>query len=160
MSAETSLMPESAMTADQVAEPVKPLNAEEATVIVLDFLARLGRQGLTPKSATLKGDAFVVEVELKKGAATVQVGATSREITEYSITPRAEEAKPVPAAPVKMYLMMVGVFAAVYFITVLSLLKIPLAAVFAPLMGAGDLLLIAGVALIPITLIVWWRRRS
>lgn len=59
------------------------LNAEEVTLIATRFLRRLGnRHGLKPIKASLQGERYVVEVELKKKIATVQIGATNEEIKE------------------------------------------------------------------------------
>jgi len=55
-------------------EKTQLLNAEEVTLIATRFLRRLGnRHGLKPIKASLQGERYVVEVELKKKIATVQI---------------------------------------------------------------------------------------
>ena len=48
------------------------LNAEEATVLVLSFLQRMGKKIITPRKAVLTNSIFVVDVKLKKAAAVVE----------------------------------------------------------------------------------------
>ena len=93
----------------------KPLNAEQATVIAVDFLRRLGnKHKLKPKSATLQNDIYMVEVELKKATATVQISSLTREIKEYSIESKAEETTSFLPVNFKSILIMVAVSAATY----------------------------------------------
>lgn len=62
------------------------LNAEWATSLAEDFLKRLGyKRGLLPKKVSLAGEKYVVEVELKKRTAKVQIDTKTREIKEYEI---------------------------------------------------------------------------
>lgn len=166
-SAEPSPVSDSLPDADLVAEPEKPLNAEEATVIVLDFLRRLGKNVSSPRSAILKGDTFVVEVDLKRAAATVQVNSETREITEYSIASRAEEAKPLPIPSRKILLMaaMAASVLGIYTLMVFNFLKIPMIKIpfnriFGIIAGSSDLLILGGLGLIPVIVIIWWRRRG
>jgi hypothetical protein len=74
------------------AEETRPLNAEEVTLIATEFLRRLGnRRGLKPIKASLQGEKYIVEVGLKKKAATVEIDAMSEEILQYEIKAIAEE---------------------------------------------------------------------
>jgi len=57
----------------------RPLNAEQATAIAVDFLRRLGnKRRLKPKSATLQNEIYTVKVELKKAMAKVQIDLNTR----------------------------------------------------------------------------------
>jgi hypothetical protein len=62
------------------------LNAEWATSLAEDFLKRLGyKRGLLPKKVSLTGEKYVVEVDIKKRTAKVQIDTKTREIKEYEI---------------------------------------------------------------------------
>ena len=45
----------------------------------------MNKRKLKPKSATLQNEIYIVEVELKKAMAKVQIDFNPREIKEYSI---------------------------------------------------------------------------
>jgi len=93
----------------------KPLNAEQATVIAVDFIRRLGnRRKLKPKSATLQDNIYIVEVELKKAMATVQISSLTREIKEYSIESKAQEATSFISVNLKNILVMIAVSTTTY----------------------------------------------
>lgn len=145
----------------------KPLNAEEATVIVLKFLRRMGKNVISPRSANLQGNAFVVEVELKKALATVQVDSKTREVIEYSIKSEAGEAKlrPILSKNLLIMIAMAASILGVYTLTVFNILKIPVGGTssngfLSVVAGSGDILIFVGICLIPVVVIVWWRRRS
>lgn len=71
----------------------KALDAEEVTTIATTFLKRIGhRGGLNPKRVSIEEDIFTVEVEMKKFTATVKISALTREIREYDVQPKSEEA--------------------------------------------------------------------
>jgi hypothetical protein len=71
----------------------KPLDAEEATTIATTFLKRIGHRGtLNPKRVSVEEDVFTVEAEMKKFTATVKISALNREIREYDVQPKSEEA--------------------------------------------------------------------
>ena len=73
-------------------EETKLLNAEEVTMIVTDFLRRLGhKQGLKPIKASLEEEVYIVEVGLIKKTATVQIDATTEQIKEYEIKEKQQE---------------------------------------------------------------------
>jgi hypothetical protein len=95
-----------------------PLNAEEATVLVLSFLRRMGKRIITPRKAVLTDSVFIVDVELKKAAAVVHIDRNTREIVEFTIQPEIKEPKPLPI-PTKRILMILG---AVTVVIVLAML--------------------------------------
>jgi len=67
-------------------EETVPLNAEWATSLAEDFLKRLGyKHGLLPKKVSLTGEKYLVEVEIKKRTAKVQIDTKTKEIREYEI---------------------------------------------------------------------------
>lgn len=71
----------------------KALDAEEVTTIATTFLKRIGHRGsLNPKRVSVEEDLFTVEVEMKKFTATVKIRALNREIREYDVQPKSEEA--------------------------------------------------------------------
>ena len=77
-------------------EETKFLNAEEVTMIATNFLKRLGNKPrLKPIKASLEEEVYVVEVELMKKIATVQIDATNEQIKEYEIKKKEQE----PASP-------------------------------------------------------------
>ncbi len=67
-------------------EETVQLNAEWATSLAEDFLKRLGyKRGLLPKKVSLTGEKYIVEVEIQKRTAKVQIDTKTREIKEYEI---------------------------------------------------------------------------
>jgi imidazolonepropionase-like amidohydrolase len=71
----------------------KALDAEEVTTIATTFLKRIGHRGaLNPKRVSVEEDLFTVEIEMKKFTATVKISALNREIREYDVQPKSEEA--------------------------------------------------------------------
>ncbi|UCE15543.1 MAG: hypothetical protein JSV12_06630 [Candidatus Bathyarchaeota archaeon] len=73
-------------------EETQLLNAEEVTLIATNFLRRLGnKRGLKPVKATLEEERYIVDVELKKKIATVQIDAINQGIKEYEIKGKAKE---------------------------------------------------------------------
>ena len=95
-----------------------PLNAEEATVLVLSFLRRMGKRIITPRKAILTDSVFIVDVELKKAAAVVHIDRNTREIVEFTIQPEVKEPKPLPI-PTKRILMILGAVTVVIVLTML-----------------------------------------
>ena len=101
---------------------IRPLNAEQATAIAVDFIRRLGnKRKLKPKSATLQNQIYIVEVELKKAMAKIQIDSNTKEIKEYSIESKAEETSTFPIN-FKAVLLMMAISALMYL--VLSFLNI------------------------------------
>jgi len=94
----------------------RPLNAEQATAIAVDFIRRLGnKRRLNPKSATLQNEIYIVEIELKKATAKVQIDPKTKEIKEYSIESKAEEISSF-SINLKSILLMVAVSAVMYIV--------------------------------------------
>ncbi|MFB0501114.1 MAG: hypothetical protein ACETVP_01450 [Candidatus Bathyarchaeia archaeon] len=94
------------------------LNAEEVTLIATRFLRRLGnRHGLKPIKASLQGERYVVEVELKKKIATVQIDATNEEIKEYEIKEKVKETSPSFPLTRKNILLICGIVAVSIFVS-------------------------------------------
>jgi len=111
-----------------VAESTNPLNAEQATLVALDFLKRLGvRKGLKPKKVSLEGQSYLVELEMKNKEASIQIDSTTKEIKEYSIENKAEEASRFVSLSPKTLVLIFGmaiVLALLFdFLGVPSLLK-------------------------------------
>lgn len=92
----------------------KKLNAETVTAIATNFLKRIGNKGsLKPKRVSLEGGIYTVEVDMKKLTAIVRIDSESREITEYEIQRKGEEASFTFISP-KIIMVMFGVSAIVY----------------------------------------------
>lgn len=69
-----------------VTEEGPKINAENATSAATDFLKRLGyKRGLLPKKVSLEEQVYVVEIDLEKKAAKVQIDSRTKEIREYEI---------------------------------------------------------------------------
>jgi len=99
------------------------LNAEWATSLAEDFLKRLGyKRGLLPKKVSLAGEKYVVEVELKKRTAKVQIDTKTREIKEYEI--QEAETESFFSLSRRNTLLIFGVSAAIVAVVVLKLLNI------------------------------------
>ena len=68
------------------------LDAERFASLAEEFLKRLGyKRGLRPTKATLEGDKYVVEVELKNKTAKVQIHTKTSEIREFEIQEKTSE---------------------------------------------------------------------
>ncbi|MDH5389874.1 MAG: hypothetical protein OEX10_01810 [Candidatus Bathyarchaeota archaeon] len=99
-------------------EKTQLLNAEEVTLIATRFLRRLGnKHGLKPIKASLQGERYVVEVELKKKIATVQIDATSEEIKEYEINDKVKETSSGFPLTRKNILLICGIVAISIFVS-------------------------------------------
>ena len=94
----------------------RPLNAEQATAIAVDFIRRLGnRRKLKPKSATLQNEIYIVEIELKKATAKIQIDPNTKEIKEYSIEAKTEETATF-SINLKSILLTIAISTAMYII--------------------------------------------
>ena len=94
------------------------LNAEDVTRIATNFLRRLGnKHGLKPIKASLQGERYVVEVELKKKIAVVQIDAANEEIKEYEIKDIAKEAPSSFPLTRKNILLICGIVAISIFVS-------------------------------------------
>jgi len=99
------------------------LNAEWATSLAEDFLKRLGyKRGLLPKKVSLAGEKYVVEVELKKRTAKVQIDTKTREIKEYEI--QEVETGPLFSLSKKNILLILGFSVAIVVFVALKLMSI------------------------------------
>lgn len=137
----------------------QPLNAEEATVLVLYFLQRMRKRVITPRRAVLNDDnIFVVEVDLKEATATVHINALTREVVEYTIVPIEKEPKPLPISPRRIALILGGVTALVIFVMLFNFIK--LYAVYIIETVPSDYFLIGGAVLLVAGGVLWWRRRG
>ena len=101
-----------------VVTPVTPqekkLNAETITAIATSFLKRIGNKGsLKPKRVALEGGIYTVEVEMKKLTAIVRIDSETREITEYEIQRKGEEAS-FTFISTKIIMVIFGISAAIY----------------------------------------------
>jgi hypothetical protein len=140
----------------------QPLNAEEATVLVLHFLTRMRKRVISPKKAVQNGDIFVVDVELQQANAIVNIDAKTREIVEYEITPLEKEKKPLPISPKKLALFFGTFVIAVVVMMAVTLFNFHIPA-FATLIQDEyftDYIIYASVILIVLGGVIWWRRRS
>jgi hypothetical protein len=72
------------------------LDAERVTWLAQGFLNRLGyrRSALRPKKVTLEGERYLVEVDVHKRTATVQVDTTTGEIKGFQIEESGESSFP------------------------------------------------------------------
>ncbi len=172
---EYTLRPEEAMAVEErtgetsVAEaPVQetpqgeePLNAEEATVLVVSFLKRMNKKIVTPRKAVKNDDKFVVEVELKDATATVQINVDSWKIVEYTISPLEIENKPLPIPPRKIAMALAGVAAIIVFLMAFSFFRNNMAFIIAIGQGINsDYLIFGAAALVAGGVALWRRRRS
>ena len=75
------------------------LDAERVTWLAQGFLNRLGyrRSNLHPKKVTLEGERYLVEVDVKKRTATVQVDIATGEIKGFQIEESGESSFPHPS---------------------------------------------------------------
>lgn len=142
-------------------EREEPLNAEEATVLVVSFLERMGKSIVTPRKAVRTDDDFVVDVELKGETATVQINVETWKIVEYTISPLEIENKPLPIPPRKIAMGLAAVAAVIVFLMAFSFLRNNMAFIIASGLGIKpDYLIFGAVALVAGGVALWWRRRS
>ncbi len=140
-------------------EEEQPLNAEEATILVLHFLQRMRKRIITPRKAVLNDDnVFVVEVDLKEAKATIHINAETREIVEYFIEPLVKEVKPLPI-PIRRLAIGLAVGLS---LLVVYVFQQPVLDALSPILSAvtSDHLIIGGAVLIVAGGVVWWRRRG
>lgn len=140
-------------------EDFLPLNAEEATVLVISFLKRMRKRIVSPKKAVLNDGVFTVDVELKRALATVQIDRETREIVEYSIEEREIELG-LPALPVRrIAIILASVIATVIGMMFFSFYSVNEGTIISTvsndffILGAG-LIVVVGVAY------YIWRRRQ
>lgn len=145
--------------ADIVAPFDQPLNAEEATILVLHFLMRMRKRILTPRKAVLNdNNVFVVDVDIKGATATVHINAETREILEYSIVQRPKEEKPLPISPRKIAMGLGAVVVLVVLVMSYNFLLLYADSIVNSV--PPDYFLIGGLVVLVVGGIVWWRRRA
>ena len=140
-------------------EEEQPLNAEEATILVLHFLQRMRKRIITPRKAVLNEDnVFVVEVDLNQAKATIHINAETREIVEYIIEPIVKEVKPLPIPIRRLAIGLAGFLS----LLVVYVFQKPVLDALSPILSAvtSDHLIIGGAVLIVAGGVVWWRRRG
>jgi hypothetical protein len=138
----------------------EPLNAEEATLLVVDFLRRMNKRIVTPRKAVQTNGNFVVDVELKGATATVQINAETWKIVEYTISPMEIEDKPLPIPPRKIALGLAAVASVIVFLMAFSFFRNNMAFIITSFKGMNPDYLIYGVAAVAVSgLALWWRRR-
>jgi len=94
-------------------------NAEHVTSIAIEFLKKLGnKHGIKPKKVSLKGELYVVELEIGKNTtAVVQIEVQTREIKEYEIQKKEKEESGFSSSfSPKVLIMIFGISVAVYFV--------------------------------------------
>jgi hypothetical protein len=97
------------------------LDAERFASLAKDFLRRLGyKRNLRPKKATLEGDKYIVELELKDKTAKVQIHTKTSEVREFQIEEKVSESG--FSFSRKTLLLVLGVSTATAAIFVLKLL--------------------------------------
>ena len=142
----------------------QPLNAEEATILVLHFLRRMGKKIITPRRAALNDESiFVVEVDLKGASATVHIHADTREIVEYAITPIQEEVRPLPLPSRRTLIILGAIITIAIAVMYLNFYFYSLIRVYTNNLLenlSSDHLIIGGVVLLVAGGVVWWRRRE
>ena len=95
------------------------LDAERFTSLAEEFLKRLGyKRGLHPTKATLQGEKYIVEVELKNKTVKVQIHTKTNEIREFEIQEKVSETG--FSFSRKTMLLMLGISASVVAIIVLK----------------------------------------
>jgi hypothetical protein len=138
----------------------EPLNAEEATVLVVSFLSRMNKRIITPKKAVQTNGNFVVDVELKDSMATVQINAETWEIVEYTITPIEIKERPLPFPPRKIAMGLAAVAAVIVFMMAFSFFRNNMAFIITSIQGINPDYFIYGAAAIAAGgIALWWRRR-
>ncbi len=138
----------------------EPLNAEEATVLVVSFLRRMNKRIVTPRKAVQTDGNFVVDVELKGATATVQISAETWEIVEYTISPLEFEDKPLPIPPRKIAMGLAAVASVIVFLMAFSFFRNNMAFIITSIQGINtDYLIYGAAAVVAGGVALWWRRR-
>ena len=144
----------------EASQKEEPLNAEEATVLVVSFLRRMNKRIVTPRKAIQTNGNFVVDVEIKGATATVLIDAKTWEIVEYTISPLEMEDKPLPIPPRKIAMGLAGVAAVIVFLMAFSFFRNNMAFIIMSIQAVNPDILIYGAAAIGAGgVALWWRRR-
>jgi len=96
------------------------MDAERVTWLAQGFLNRLGyrRTALRPRKVTLEGERYLVEVDVQKRTATVQVDIATGEIKAFQIEESGESSLPHLS---RGTILLVGGLVGIAVITVLAL---------------------------------------
>ena len=138
----------------------EPLNAEEATVLVVSFLRRMSKRIVTPIKAVQTDGNFVVDVELKGATATVQINVETWEIVEYTISPMEIVEKSLPIPPRKIAMVLAAVAAVIVFLMAFSFFRNNMAFIITSIRGINpDYLIFGAAAIVAGGVALWWRRR-
>ena len=87
-------------------------NAENATSVATDFLKRLGyKRKMLPKKVSLAEEIYIVEIDVDKKAAKVQIDSKTKEIREYEI--QASEEGGGSGSKLKIVLIIIPIIAVV-----------------------------------------------
>jgi len=102
-------------------QQVTRLDAEQFTSLAEDFLKKLGyKRGLHPTKATLEGEKYIVEMELKNKTANIQINTKTKEIREFEIQEKASES----VLSRRSLLLILGISASAAVLVVLKLMGI------------------------------------
>ena len=105
----------------EIVQHEPPLNAEEATILVLHFLQRMRKKIVTPRKAEqTKEKQFTVNVDLEDAKATVLINSETREIEEYTIEPVEVVPKPLPIPSGKIAVILAVVISIIVMIAVVT----------------------------------------
>ena len=138
----------------------EPLNAEEATVLVMSFLKRMNKRIVTPRKAVKTNGNFVVDVELKSEMATVEINAETWEIVEYTISSIEVEEKFLPIPPRKIAMGLAAVASVIVFLMAFSFFRNNMTYIITSIQGIKSDYLIYGVAAVAMGgIALWWSRR-
>ena len=94
------------------------LDAERVTWLAQGFLNRLGykRTMLKPKKVSLEGEKYLVEVDVQKRTATVQVDIATGEIKGFQIEESGESSFPLSRGMILLIGGSIGIVVAALFI--------------------------------------------
>ena len=103
-------------------QETRRINAEQVTLLATSFLKKLGyNRGMRPKKASIEEENYVVEIQLEKSNAKVQIDARTKEIKAYEIEEQARESR---FALTRKTMILIAVPATVLIILVLKLIGI------------------------------------
>ena len=134
----------------------EPLNAEEATILVVSFLQRLNKKVITPRKAAPSDDVFIVEVELQDGTAIVNINAESWEIVEYTITPKEPREMSLPIEPRQVLRILGGAVLVIINVMMFTFFRAYTAEILNILSNIDRMYFIIGGIVLGIAGIVYW----
>jgi len=96
----------------------KRMDAERVTLLAQGFLYRLGyTHGMRPTKASVEGEKYVVELQLKKKTARVDIDIATEEVRAYQIEEAAETGFRFPLTRRTLMIIISGIAAAAILIT-------------------------------------------